>query len=255
MTKDRKRTILIVVTRAIAGFVIIVVPIVFIQGYLISTERRVLNADHAAVLQACREMIAHRNEYSSVQPDRPTNQVYIDFTLKPLDPKIPKIIRDLKPKYVLIKPSLVIVGFIGDFNRLAYVGFPEGVGGNGNRKLIDGLWLISNMEDGIMGDQIAPRQQRKKKMVFRIWYYLVERYGLKKVTIIYHVLSVVILLFLPLGFAVRCIGSVCSLRLRTKIKQHPILHVGWFIASLLMLYVCWLLLSNLVKILDKALEG
>jgi hypothetical protein len=111
--------------------------------YLAVTSWRVRHANPSAVLAGCREMIANRDSYQGKRTDWPADRgVYIDFTVRPVDRRIPKVIQGLHPGYAIIESNSVLVVFLGGFSHLGYQAFAEGVEGSGTEKLADGLWLI-----------------------------------------------------------------------------------------------------------------
>jgi hypothetical protein len=116
-----------------------------IKHSLADVDYRVRHADFHAVLAGCREMMTNKDSYYPRRTDWPAESgVYIDFTVpaEVADPKIPKVIRDLQPGYVIIEKDSVLAVFQGGFSHLACRAFPEGVEGQGTEKLVDGLWLI-----------------------------------------------------------------------------------------------------------------
>ena len=67
-------------------------------------------APRPAVLEACREMLTNKDSYYPRRTDWPAEEgVYIDLTVpaEAANPKIPKVIRDLRPGYVIIQKDSV----------------------------------------------------------------------------------------------------------------------------------------------------
>ena len=126
-------------------FTFIIVAAAFFMAIIFYVFIPARHANYPAVLEACREMMTNKDSYYPRRTDWPAAEgVYIDFTvpIEATDPKIPKVIRDLQPGYVIIQKDSVLVVFQGGFSHRAYKAFPEGVAGDGTQKLIDGLWLI-----------------------------------------------------------------------------------------------------------------
>ncbi|MBN2703045.1 MAG: hypothetical protein JXR23_02445 [Pontiellaceae bacterium] len=138
----KRKTKIITSILAVGGIAfigIIVVPIVSIRLEIKDTYHRVVSADFAAVLDACREMMR------TMGPNGET-EIELSESMEP-DLRVPETLRDMKPSRITVNgTNSVLVVFMGGFNHLGYMAYPDGVEGGGTRKLIDGLWLITDME-------------------------------------------------------------------------------------------------------------
>jgi len=108
---------------------------------------RVMTADHRAIRDAGRTLLAkHPN------------------TTGPLnvkDESIPKIIRNLEPRRVVLDKDSVLVDVGNVFNPFGITVFAEGVDGHGARKLLDGLWVFHDGQlDEWDASQATPRSVR-----------------------------------------------------------------------------------------------
>ena len=99
-----------------------------------AAHQSIVKSDHAALLAACRQLIA--NGERTMYRDR-----------KEYGSDVPAIIRDMDPWWIAVDTNAVRV-FVCGPPRTGFVGFIEGAGdgwmreGNGCRKLIDGLWMF-----------------------------------------------------------------------------------------------------------------
>ena len=87
-------------------------------------------------------MIAKRNSYQGKRTDWPADEVFLEFRGLGVDPKIPKVIRNLHREFAIIRSNSVMIAVSGGFNHLAFEAYAEGAEESGTKKLINGLWLI-----------------------------------------------------------------------------------------------------------------
>lgn len=110
-----------------------------VKAYAI--QRRALNTNHEAVLAACREMLVNRDKYRNDWDGNPTlleGDKALD-SRKGITPDVPKPIRELKPDCIIIRKDKVEIRLAGPY--LQYIiGFKEGVPGQGDKMLTNGLW-------------------------------------------------------------------------------------------------------------------
>jgi hypothetical protein len=103
------------------------------RGLNDETERRqrliLYQADHRAVLEAGRQMLADSNAFRSY----------------PATESLPKVLRDLEPGDVLIADdrSSINVEMGGGFFHFGYTIYRDDSAGSGEKQLIPGLWYYS----------------------------------------------------------------------------------------------------------------
>lgn len=123
---------------------------IFLIGCFFSIEedRLIEKTNHHELLKACRIMIKNRKFYKTNRPDLDFDEskgTYISFPYSLSGSKeIPNEILRLKPKYLIIRDDKVTIILRGGFSHLGIKAYMDGVTGNGDKKLIEGLWLISN---------------------------------------------------------------------------------------------------------------
>lgn len=132
--------------------ILVIVPLVSssvfpfsIVAAKVAAEYRVRCADPRAILAACREMIAARETYGPRSKELEDGDVALDFRdNRTMDPKIPKIIRNLKPAMIWIDKDAVILQFVMGFAHYGLTGYAPGADPGGgdteySKKIIDGL--------------------------------------------------------------------------------------------------------------------
>jgi hypothetical protein len=103
--------------------------------------------DHAALLAACREMILERQWLLSGRTNDPSSGLLLDEVWLgqggiPIPEAVPKVIRDLRPTYIVIRKDYLIIGAPVSPVRIGVVAYAKGVEPSfGTRKYIDGLWF------------------------------------------------------------------------------------------------------------------
>lgn len=108
---------------------------------IINRERVLLyRTNHLQVLDACRQLLARAAETT-------TKASQITYAGEDLH-RLPSAIGDLHPRVVTVRPDEVKLEFGGDFYHYGFNAFPLGVGGEGTRQLIPGLWYYS--EDDVI---------------------------------------------------------------------------------------------------------
>ena len=119
-----------------------------------SRDRLVSRTDHAALLAACREVLAHRGTYRA---DPGVHGVPADVRWSfpdAKDPGLPVAIRALTPCKLTVEDDYVrVVLCPGGYSGLDVIGFREGIdreldGGRGRgHRLVPGLWYYENWGD------------------------------------------------------------------------------------------------------------
>jgi len=113
------------------------------------TKNRLLHeTDHLVVLAAARQVIASRRGYSRDAAvhgpeDRELSIIADD------DPKLPSVLRHLRPARLLVTDEQAIIEFGGGFHHFGLLAFRPGdtntpSGDRGHTKLIDGLWFYED---------------------------------------------------------------------------------------------------------------
>jgi hypothetical protein len=121
------------------------------------------NADHAAILTACREAIDHRTDYRNDKDQWGTLHNDDVLLIAPLTPDIPEALRDLHPHDILIRGDHIIVNMGLPFCRLGLIAFPKGQDEYGTFKYIDGLWFWNgNFQSEEMRTRVYNRAAKRK---------------------------------------------------------------------------------------------
>lgn len=103
--------------------------------------RQVMEADHPALLAACRAMIGQRRKYAGLT-GQTGSTIRFSWPLSG-DTVTPTIVRDLEPASVEVAEDSVLLILYGGFSHLGVRAYREGhQNGGGNRQLVEGLWLI-----------------------------------------------------------------------------------------------------------------
>jgi len=95
------------------------------------------HANHAEILTACREMIAHRNLYGD---DILGHKPYVGISA-PIPLNVPKAIRKLNPKEIAIMEDSVSINLSPYFSRIFLLGFKTGADQYGTFRYTDCLWF------------------------------------------------------------------------------------------------------------------
>ena len=102
---------------------------------------RLKHADHALILSACRQAIENRASYRNDKEKWGTLHEDDVLLLPPFPDNCPKVIRDLKPAHVIIRPDYTMLTFSIPFFRAGLLGFRSGAKQFGTFQYIDGLWF------------------------------------------------------------------------------------------------------------------
>ncbi len=132
--------------------VIVLFPMIVTSWYSIlnpakayTARKQALNSDHDIILAACREMLTNRDRYRNDWEGNKSlseGDKVID-ALKGITPDVPKPIRELKPKLIILRKDKVEIHLPGPYSQ-SIQGFKEGVPGNGKKMLTNGLWYVSS---------------------------------------------------------------------------------------------------------------
>jgi len=110
-----------------------------------NVKQQAFKSNHDALLSACRQMlinkVKYRNDWEG-NPDLTEGEKVID-ALKGITPDIPKPIRELKPKYIILRENKVEIHLSGPYSQHIQ-GFKDGITGNGSIMLTNGLWYVRN---------------------------------------------------------------------------------------------------------------
>jgi hypothetical protein len=117
-------------------------------------EQLLLHAtDHAALLAACREVIAKRGSYQVDPGTRGVGEGTPEFQRAnphSQDPRIPEVIRALRPAYITVDADHVRLEFGGGPYHYGVIGWADGVApawtstGAHSRELLHGLWYYAD---------------------------------------------------------------------------------------------------------------
>jgi hypothetical protein len=104
---------------------------------------RILKADYGEVLAACRTMINNREQYrTDTDVSWRRHEKVLDADVGGIGPDVPAVIRDMKPRYILIGTKRAHVFLYGP-PRVGFFGFAPGAEEYGTRKLTNGLWYYN----------------------------------------------------------------------------------------------------------------
>jgi hypothetical protein len=129
---------------SVGCLIVILVPIGLFATHLGWIQYRLFrlrHADHALILTACREAIENRESYPNDKDKWGTLHEDDVLLLRPLPDKLPKVIRDLKPHDVIIRPDYAMLNLSIPFCRICLLGFHPGAKQFGTFQYIDGLWF------------------------------------------------------------------------------------------------------------------
>ena len=96
-------------------------------------------ADHAAILAGCRQMLVELSDQPSDGEDKIRMEVISDPTS---DPRVPEVLRTLKPAHICVFDHCVRIEMHGGFDHYGLVGYAEGEEPQGG-ELIPGLCYYS----------------------------------------------------------------------------------------------------------------
>ncbi|MCX7008437.1 MAG: hypothetical protein NTY53_14505 [Kiritimatiellaeota bacterium] len=115
-------------------------------------RQHLLNADHPALVTACREMIQARDEYARMWKSFLEHAVVWDAEDGALNGNVPEAIRAQNPRRIMIYTNHIVVVLHTDASRIAFVGFTEEAEEFGTTRLTNGLWywrgVDSNKQNG-----------------------------------------------------------------------------------------------------------
>ena len=130
---------------AVLGLGVLMSPFALITGRRVYRVR--WGVDHAALVAACREIVANESVYktvtSSSMPDRPR----IDVT----DKQLPDIVRRLQPTYLFVSGDVVEIEMGGGLGHYGLLVFTQGEATNNTARyphrkmdrLDDGVWYYT----------------------------------------------------------------------------------------------------------------
>lgn len=141
--------------------IVAVLPAVFFVTNMVRIKLRMQylrEADHVAILDACRHAIQHRSEYRNDKDQWGTPHEDDVLVLAPLPPDIPQALRELDPHNLIICERQIIVNMGLPFCRIGLIAFPNGQEQYGTFKYVDGLWFWNgNFESKEMRDRVYRR--------------------------------------------------------------------------------------------------
>ena len=107
------------------------------------TSSLLYKTDHKALLDACREVMDNRSKYAK-DPDVHGGDSEDDSYPNPIDPNLPPIIRQLGASYIVAEDAHVRIELGGGFHHYGVNAYLEGAEGQGDKKLLDGLWYYDD---------------------------------------------------------------------------------------------------------------
>ncbi len=126
-------------TVLVAGVLLVVGVVLWLRHDHNAVCKRVEDADHQAVLSACRQMMGERDEYRPAEEGRVKGMI---DSVDSVRPRIPAAIRDLEPSHILVGTGKVEVVFQPGLSHVGFIAYPKGAKGKGQKKLIDGLYMF-----------------------------------------------------------------------------------------------------------------
>jgi hypothetical protein len=128
--------------KRIVLWISVVVLLLLLAPANAAIKRYQLNhADHSRILAACREAIAKRGSYRNDSDKWRILEKDEVLLLHPIPTDFPEAIRELHPRYILIREDSVLIDFNVPFARVALLGFRSGSKQYGTSRYIDGLWF------------------------------------------------------------------------------------------------------------------
>ena len=112
------------------------------QVLVLYKEYQVRRTGPARILAACREMITNRSAFRNDR-NKWSDLLRQDAVqlLPPLPENVPRVIRDLHPRVILIREDNVLVNFNVPLARAGILGFQPGARQYGTYQFCDGLWF------------------------------------------------------------------------------------------------------------------
>lgn len=104
--------------------------------------------DRDELVSACRTIIKNRVNYKSNRPEvkSRSDAVKIYFEVPGVAEQLPEVIRKLEPSYIKIADdSMSLVLYSSGFGSLVLCVYLEGVTGDGDKMLSEGLWMTEQM--------------------------------------------------------------------------------------------------------------
>ena len=155
----------------ILGLFVLWVAATAIGGRL--AVRKYDGSDHAALLAACREMLANRLSFTNSPSFRAPHSwegTTISLTRDPtgFGPEIPRAIRELNPRYIVIHEDSLIVSDPPSFPpmRRGVIAFPADAEFQyGTEKYIDGLWYWNGNLNASVRPEFDRRMEEKLKQI------------------------------------------------------------------------------------------
>jgi hypothetical protein len=164
-TKTTLVTVIFVACLTLAG--VFAYPVSLFVGTYLSvreTDRRTANllyeTDHKALLAVCREVMRNPSKYGT-NPNVLGADSVDRFYPDPRDPNMPSVIRALQPAYIVAEDSHVRIELGGGFHHYGVNAYAEGTQGNGDKRLLDGLWYYDE------GFQECPNDWEEKLEALR----------------------------------------------------------------------------------------
>lgn len=116
---------------------------VWVPTHARQTRRMVFEADHPALLSACRFMISNRqfftNDWSAaVEP----GEIGMSEEQIKNNPHVPASIRQMHPLCICLERERVIATLHGP-PRMYFIGYAEGAQEDGTERLLEGLWYFN----------------------------------------------------------------------------------------------------------------
>ena len=151
----RKILLMLIVIPLVIGGIFVVSVIMWAEGlsddYNVRRYSVLVEADHAALVEAGRAMIENKNRYG-FDSDQVQNQFHLLVDIELNDPNMPDIIRRLNPAYVRLCEDHVYVCVGCGFEHIAVAIYAEGIDSNTGCKLAEGLWYYDDFFDGNPSD-------------------------------------------------------------------------------------------------------
>ena len=129
------------VLKLIGALLTLILFVLSPQAYFTYKRYQLNHADHAHILTECREMIANRSSYRNDRSKWPSLGPGDVLMLRPIPENVPKMIRELHPRYIIIRDNNVLLSFNIPFVRVGLIAFQSGARQYGTQQYIDGLWF------------------------------------------------------------------------------------------------------------------
>jgi hypothetical protein len=124
---------------------------------------RIFEANHQAVLTACRYLITKRDSLTNEQNRswRPQGAIFISSNSAQFSHAVPPVLQALRPCYIEITGDYVML-YVAFRPRILLFGFAEGADQHGITKLIDGLWYSDGTSETSNGANQVPEDTARK---------------------------------------------------------------------------------------------